>query len=52
IKYYPAKNSNEINSVLFDIFSCEKDLASHNAVEDFLFLPAIEELENKTGKNI
>lgn len=52
IKYYPAENSNEINSVLFDIFSCEKDLASHNAVEDYLFLPAIEELESKTGKKI
>jgi regulator of cell morphogenesis and NO signaling len=52
IKYYPAKSTNEINSVLFEIFNCEKDLASHNAVEDFLFLPAIEELENKTGKNL
>ena len=51
IKYYPAKNSNEINSVLFDIFSCEKDLSSHNAVEDLLFLPAIEELENKNKDN-
>ncbi|MDR0864058.1 MAG: hemerythrin domain-containing protein [Candidatus Symbiothrix sp.] len=50
IKYYPAQSTNEINSVLFEIFNCEKDLASHNAVEDYLFLPAIEELENKTGK--
>ncbi|MDH8701975.1 regulator of cell morphogenesis and NO signaling [Dysgonomonadaceae bacterium PH5-43] len=51
IKYYPAKNSNEINSVLFDIFSCEKDLASHNAVEDTLFMPIIEQLEqNRTNK--
>lgn len=47
IKYYPARSTNEINSVLFDIFSCEKDLASHNAVEDQLFIPAIQELENK-----
>lgn len=50
IKYYPSKNTNDINSVLFDIFSCEKDLASHNAVEDLLFLPAIERLENKYRK--
>jgi regulator of cell morphogenesis and NO signaling len=50
IKYYPAQNTNGINSVLFDIFNCEKDLASHNAVEEYLFLPAIEELENKNGK--
>jgi regulator of cell morphogenesis and NO signaling len=49
IKYYPAKSTNEINSVLFDIFTCEDDLASHNAVEDRLFIPAILELENKTG---
>jgi regulator of cell morphogenesis and NO signaling len=50
IKYYPAKSTNAINSVLFDIFNCEKDLASHNAVEDHLFVPAILELENKTAE--
>jgi regulator of cell morphogenesis and NO signaling len=50
IKYYPAKSTNEVNSVLFDIFNCEKDLASHNAIEDRLFVPAILELEKKTGK--
>ena len=49
IKYYPAKSTNEINSVLFDIFNCEKDLASHNSIEDSLFVPAILELENKIG---
>jgi regulator of cell morphogenesis and NO signaling len=47
IQYYPAKSTNEINSVLFDIFNCEKDLASHNAVEDRLLIPAILELEGK-----
>ena len=41
IKYYPAKSSNELNGVLFDIFSCSEDLASHNDVEDLLFIPAI-----------
>lgn len=51
IKYYPARNPNEINSVLFDIFSCEKDLGSHNAVEDLLFLPAIELLEKKIDRS-
>jgi regulator of cell morphogenesis and NO signaling len=50
IKYYPAQSTNEINSVLFDIFNCEKDLASHNAVEEYLFLPAIEDLENKASQ--
>jgi regulator of cell morphogenesis and NO signaling len=47
IKYYPAKSTNETNSFLFDIFNCEKDLASHNAVEDRLLVPAIMELESK-----
>ena len=45
IKYYPAEGGNLLNSVLFDIFSCEQDLASHSKVEDFLFTPAILELE-------
>lgn len=50
IKYFPARSTNEINAILFDIFSCERDLASHNAVEDVLFVPAIERLENKGGR--
>ena len=45
IKYYPNSSSNELNSVLFDIFSCAKDLESHNRVENALFIPAIKELE-------
>ena len=47
IRYYSAKSTNELNNVLFDIFNCEHDLASHNAVEDFLFVPAIEKLEKQ-----
>ena len=35
IKYYPAERSNNsLNSVLFDIYSCEQDLASHCNLED------------------
>lgn len=45
IKYYPGPSSNLLNSVLFDIFSCEKDLASHCMMEDRLFVPAILEIE-------
>lgn len=48
IKYYPARSTNEINSVLFDIFNCENDLALHNEVEDRLFVPAIMRIENET----
>lgn len=48
VKYYPAKtNNNLLNSVLFDIYSCEKDLSSHCRVEDYVFVPLIVELENK-----
>lgn len=44
IKYYPAGGTNELNGVLFDIFTCEQELASHNAVEDEIFIPAVERL--------
>jgi len=48
IKYYPAKGNNYLlTEVLFDILSCEVDIASHNQVEDYLFIPAVEELERK-----
>ena len=46
IKYYPdSKKAYLMNAVLFDIYNCEKDLASHNAVEDYLFVPAVLQLE-------
>ena len=46
----PAKGNNHLlNAVLFDIFSCEQDLASHCRVEDYLFVPAVLRLE-KEGK--
>ncbi|MDR0961732.1 MAG: hemerythrin domain-containing protein [Mediterranea sp.] len=48
IKYYPEKeNNNRLNAVLFDIFNCEKDLASHCQVEDYMFVPAVAQLERK-----
>ena len=47
IKYYPGDSSNELNGVLFDIFNCEYDLASHNEIEDHLFIPLIENIEHK-----
>ena len=51
IKYYPAQSSNELNSVLFDIFSCAQDLASHNDIEDCLLVPAIKNIELKQNKS-
>ena len=52
IKYYPAKNDNNLlNAVLFDIFSCEQDLATHCRVEDYMFVPAVRNLELEIEKN-
>ncbi|HNR28436.1 MAG TPA: LuxR C-terminal-related transcriptional regulator [Bacteroidales bacterium] len=45
IKYYPTGNPHELNNVLFDIFACARDLASHNFIEDELFVPMISQLE-------
>ncbi|MBV5283831.1 MAG: hemerythrin domain-containing protein [Paludibacter sp.] len=48
VKYYPAKGNNLLlTEVLFEILSCEVDLATHNQVEDYLFIPAVEALEQK-----
>lgn len=47
IKYYPAKGSNELNDALFDIFTCEQELSSHNKVEDELYAEAVEKLAAK-----
>ena len=48
IKYYPEKeNNNKLNAVLFDIFNCEHDLASHCQVEDYMFVPAGAQLERR-----
>lgn len=45
LKYYPGPDNNLINSVLFDIFATEQDLASHNSVEDYIFVPVILSIE-------
>ena len=48
IKYYPERECNNLlNAVLFDIFNCEQDLASHCQVEDYLFVPAVASLERR-----
>ncbi|MBR5298055.1 MAG: hemerythrin domain-containing protein [Parabacteroides sp.] len=50
IKYYPGPGNHLLNSVLFDLFATEEDLVSHSHVEDFLFIPAIRELEKRGVK--
>ena len=48
IKYYSASDAAELlNNVLFDIFNCEEDLRQHCHVEDDLFVPAVELLEER-----
>ena len=48
VKYYPGKeNYNQLNAVLFDIYNCEQDLASHCDVEDYLLVPAVTALEQR-----
>lgn len=51
IKYYPnGRKPYLMNAVLFDIYNCEKDLASHNEVEDHLFVPAVLQLEKEVNE--
>ena len=51
VKYYPAnRNAYLMNAVLFDIYNCEKDLASHNEVENQLFVPAVLQLEEEVAE--
>lgn len=38
-----------LNSALFDIITCERDLMTHCKVEDCLFVPAVTELEQSTA---
>lgn len=52
IRYYPQKENDMLNSVLFDIINCEQDLTSHCLVEDHLFVPAVEMLEEELKATI
>lgn len=50
LKYYPGEGGHLLNSVLFDIFATERDLYTHNMIEDNLFIPTILELENSSNE--
>jgi regulator of cell morphogenesis and NO signaling len=53
IKYYPdSKKAYMMNAVLFDIFISEKDLASHNEVEDYLFVPTVLQMEKEVCERV
>lgn len=49
INYYPERGNDQLTSVLFDIISCERDLSTHCQVEDTLFVPAVELLEQEVS---
>lgn len=50
IKYYtPSENADLLNNVLYNIFDCERDLRIHCEVEDSLFVPAVQILEEKVA---
>jgi regulator of cell morphogenesis and NO signaling len=51
IKYYTRTEGREmLAEVLFDIFNCEADLHTHCAVEDDLFVPAVQRLERQIAE--
>ncbi len=45
-----GSSTERLNSVLFNIITCEHDLLSHCQVEDQLFVPAVEQLEREVGE--
>lgn len=48
IKYCPAQsNANMLNLALIDIYTCEEGLEWHSKIEDYLFVPAILNLERR-----
>ncbi len=50
IKYYPGKDSFQLQNVLFEFFATEHDLASHNIIEDEVFVPVVAILEDQVKK--
>lgn len=51
VKYYPGGATNELNTVLYDIFVCQQDLESHNLIEDVLLVPKVKEMEETLKEN-
>lgn len=46
IYHYKQKENSRLSATLFDIITCGRDLMSHFEVENKLFIPAVEKLEN------
>ena len=48
IKYLPTNGETYLsNALLFDLFSCIEDLDTHGHIEDFIFVPAVRQLEKE-----
>ena len=47
VRYYPQKDNNLLYSVLYDIINCAQDLDTHCSLEDSLFVPAVQSLEEE-----
>ncbi len=53
IKYYtPGEAADLLNTVLYDIFICEADLRRHCQVEDYIFVPAVQQLEERVEEGV
>lgn len=50
IKYYPSQMTNELSSVMYEMFVTENLLSAHCEIEDTLLFPAIHLLEQKRRK--
>ncbi len=48
IRYYPGSSSDLLTAALYDIFLFEQDIDAHCRVEDDLFVPAVQRLEQQT----
>lgn len=48
IKYSPQNSGkNELNAVLYEIYGCEDELDAHCKAEDYIFVPAVYDLEER-----
>lgn len=51
VQYYPQQEtSNELNAVLFELYRAQEDLEMHCRIEDYLFTPAVHDLEDRVQR--
>ncbi len=53
VKYLPTdtQHNNQLTAALFDIYNCEEWLKQHAKVEDYIFIPAIRSLEERSKQS-